>query len=77
MIESPLVREWKDEARAEGRVEAKVEAVVRLVKVRHKGAPDEVTEGIRGCRDLATLDRWLDSALGVDDLGEFRQRTGL
>jgi hypothetical protein len=73
MIESPLVREWKDEAR----VEAKVDAVVRVVRARYKGAPEELADGIRRCRDLATLDRWLDSALAVDDLGEFRRQTGL
>ena len=73
MIESPLVREWKDAAR----VETKVDDVVRVVKARYKGAPDEVAAEIRRCKDLDTLDRWLDAAATVDDLGEFRRQTGL
>ncbi len=73
MIESPLVREWKDAARIEG----KVDSLVRVVKGRYKGAPDEVTEGIRSCQDLEKLDRWLDVAAMVDTLEEFRQQTGL
>jgi hypothetical protein len=77
MIESPLVREWKDAAEAEGRVANRVDWLVRVVKGRYKGAPAEVAEGIHICRDAEKLDRWLDVALAVDDLGEFRRQTGL
>jgi hypothetical protein len=77
MIESPLVREWKAAARSEGKIEGKVDALVRVVKGRDKEAPDEVCEGIRACRDPEKLDRWLDVALMVDTLEEFRKQTGL
>ena len=73
MIESTLVREWKDAAKIEG----KIESLVRVVQVRYKGAAPEVSEGIRACQDLGKLDRWLDVALMVDTLEEFRKQTGL
>jgi hypothetical protein len=77
MIESPLVREWKDAARNEGKIEGKVDAVVRVVNGKFRGAGPEVVEGIRACHNLETLDRWLDVALSVDTFDEFRQQTGL
>ena len=69
MVESPLVREWK--------AEAKVDSLVRVVKGRYKTVAEEVTESIRGCRDLAKLDRWLDVVAMADTLEEFRRQTGL
>jgi hypothetical protein len=69
MIESPLVREWK--------AEAKVDSLVRVVKGRYKTVADEVTEDIRNCRDSEKLDRWLDVVAMADTLEEFRRQTGL
>ena len=81
MIESTLVREWKDAARIEGKIEGKIETEVewlmRVVKGKYKGEAEQVSEGIRACRDPQTLDRWLDVALMVDTLEEFRKQTGL
>ena len=77
MIESTLVREWKDAARNEGKIEGKVDALLRVVKGKYKGEAEQVSEGIRACRDPETLDGWLDVALMVDTLEEFRKQTGL
>jgi hypothetical protein len=77
VIESPLVREWKDAARLEGRIEKMIDSLVRVVKAKYKGAAEEVSESIRACQDLEKLDRWLDVALMVDTLEEFRRQTGL
>ncbi len=85
MIESPLVREWKDAARTEGKIEGKFEGkietkidwLVRVVKGKYKGEVEQVSEGIRASRDPETLDRWLDVALTVEALEEFRKQTGL
>ena len=81
MIESPLVREWKDAARIEGKIEGKIETkidwLLRVVRGRYKGEAEPLSEGIRACRDPETLDRWLDVALAVEALAEFRKQTGL
>jgi hypothetical protein len=89
MIESPLVREWKDAARNEGRIEGKLEgriegqivakadSVVRVVNGKFKVVAPEVVTGIRACQDLEQLDRWLDVALTVETIDEFRKQTGL
>jgi L-fucose isomerase-like protein len=77
MIESLLVREWKAAAEAEGRLESRIDWLVRVVKGKYKVAAEEVSEGIRACRDPEKLDRWLDVALMVDTLEEFRRQTGL
>ena len=81
MIESTLVREWKDAARNEGRIEGKIEGkiedLLRVLKVKYKVGVEQVSEGIRACRDPETLGRWLDVALTVDTPEEFRRQTGL
>jgi hypothetical protein len=81
MIESPLVREWKDAARMEGEIaggiKTKVDWLVRVVKGKYKGIVEQVSEGIRACRDPEMLDRWLDVALTVETPEEFRRQTGL
>jgi hypothetical protein len=69
MIESPLVREWKAETAGN--------YLARVVKARYKAAPEEVTAAIHRCLDLDKLDSWLDVALTVDTIEEFRQKTGL
>jgi hypothetical protein len=45
MIESPLVREWKDAARRERQVEGKADALLRVVKGKYKGVAEQVTQG--------------------------------
>jgi hypothetical protein len=81
LIESPLVREWKEAARNEGKIEGEIEGkvawLVRVVNGKFKAAATEVHAGIRACQDIETLDRWLDVALTVDTLEEFRTQTGL
>ncbi len=81
MIESPLVREWKDAAKLEGilegKIEGKIEWLLRVVKGKFRDFTEEVGTGIRESQDLEKLDRWLDVALTVDTLEEFRKQTGL
>ena len=73
MIESPLIREWKEAAK----LESKIGWLVRVVQGKYKSVVDEVNEGIRRCQDQEALDRWLDVALQADTLEEFRRQTGL
>jgi len=105
MVESPLVREWKDAARTEGRmegkmegriegriegkvegrmegrmegkVEGKIDALLRVLKAKYKGGVEQISGGIRACRDPEMLDHWLDITLTVDTLEEFRKQTDL
>jgi hypothetical protein len=58
MNESPLVREWKDAAKLEG----KIEWLLHVVKGKFRDSTEEVSTGIRECRDLEKLHRWLDVA---------------
>jgi hypothetical protein len=62
--------EGKAMGRAEGRAIGEAEALLRILHKRglHLDAASE--QRIRGMRDLATLDRWLDRALDVTSVEE-------
>jgi len=61
-------------ARAEehrsGLVEAKRDALFRLLARRGLSLTDDMRARISACTDLATLDRWVDSALTVGTVGD-------
>jgi predicted transposase YdaD len=51
------------EGRAEGKAEGKAEYVLQVLRARGIDVPDAARERVLGCRDLATLDRWLVRAV--------------
>jgi hypothetical protein len=60
----------KLEGKAEGRLEGKVESLLGVLVGRGLAPSEAQRQRILGCRDLATLDRWLQravSATSVDD----------
>ncbi len=70
MIESPLLRELKDEWTAE----AKAEAILRVLEYRFERVPVPVQEAVRGTRDVSRLEVLLERATRCADLEDFRAR---
>lgn len=66
----------KVEGRAQGLAEGKAEAVLRVLKRRFQNVPADVERAVRQNQNLAQLDQWLDAALEVDSLADFRKRLG-
>jgi hypothetical protein len=60
--------EAKGEARGEARGLAK--ALLRLLEARGVRVDDASRQLIQGCRDIPTLERWLERALGATRLSE-------
>ncbi len=78
MIESPLLRELKDEwtaeARDKARLEAKAEDILRVLEYRFGPVPPPVQEAVRGTQDVAGLEALLERAARCPDLEGFRAR---
>ena len=67
--------EGKAEGKAEGRIEAQVELLLRALTRKYDVAvPESVSASIRGTRDSALLEGWLDLVFEADTLEEFQQR---
>jgi Putative restriction endonuclease len=66
----PVIEEVRAEERREGKAEGKAEAILAVLAAR--GLPvDEATRGrILGCRDGATLDRWIAKAAVAGSMEE-------
>lgn len=62
--------EGREEGREEGRVEAKVEALLTILAARGLTSSPAAEARIRGCRDLATLDRWLARTVNAATIEE-------
>ncbi len=81
MIESPLIAgllaDAASKAEAKAKIEAKAESLLRVMQKRYRKLPEELTAAIRVCTDGEQLDRWLDLALEVKSLKQFRQQAGL
>jgi hypothetical protein len=58
-----LEAEGKAEGKAEGRAEKKAEKVLRVLATRGFSVTDAQRDRVLTCRDLATLDRWLERAV--------------
>jgi hypothetical protein len=68
-----IVREWRDEGRAEGRLEEKRNDLLTVLRKRFPPeVPSDVTQSIQQTTDLDTLSRWFDAALDVPSLDGFR-----
>ena len=57
------MRTMADELRAEGRIEGRAEAVLRILIARGIAVDENARKLILTCRDMATLDQWLNRAL--------------
>lgn len=66
MIDTPVVKEWK--AGAQG------DLLLRALRHRFKVVPDDLEAAIRACIDSDQIGRWMDVALDVDTLEEFRKQ---
>jgi hypothetical protein len=70
MIESPVVAEWRQEGERKGRIES----LLRVLRRRFKAVPPDLETKIRACEELDQMDRWMDAAVDVTTLDEFRQQ---
>jgi hypothetical protein len=73
MIDSPVVKELKDEAFLKG----KAESVIDFLQGRFAPIPEDILSRVRTCNDAETLRRWLLKAGTVTTLEQFRLETGL
>jgi hypothetical protein len=73
VIEAPIVKEWKDEAR----VETRIDSLIDLLHDRFSAIPQEVIDRIRASNDLALIRNWALKAATVATLDQFRQDTNL
>ena len=62
--------EGRTEGRTEGLVQAKRDDIVRILRIRFGGVPATVASRIAAIDDLASLDRLLERAVVVRELGE-------
>jgi len=65
-----LRAEGRKQGRAEGLAEGRADGVLRILAARGVRLDAESRRRIRRCKDLATLDRWLDRALLAHSLSE-------
>ncbi|MBQ1080413.1 hypothetical protein [Nocardiopsis sp. B62] len=56
----------REEGREEGRAAEAARSVVSVLEARGFSISDEVRERIEACADLATLEKWVPSAVTVD-----------
>ncbi len=85
MRESPVVQEWKAEARREGLQEGKREGklegrregmrdtLLRILQKRFGAIPVDLTTAIRAGTDITQLEAWTDAALTAASLDDFRR----
>ena len=63
--QSDFARKYFIKGRDEGKAEGKAEDLLKILARRGVVVSDEQRARILACRDLPTLDRWLDLAFGV------------
>jgi hypothetical protein len=64
--------------RAEGRAEGTAATLIHILERRFSGQmPVDLNTAIQGTSDLAQLERWVDLALEVVSVAEFRQMSQL
>lgn len=69
MIESKMVNEWK--------AEGQTRTLLRVLRRRFGPLPSEVEKATLSCTDAARIDAWVDAAVTVTSLDEFRREVGL
>jgi hypothetical protein len=60
----------REEGREEGRAQATAESLVRILTARRLPLTEDQKTRILSCRDMPTLERWLDLALHISDVDE-------
>ncbi|MFF8569365.1 hypothetical protein ACF06N_30955 [Streptomyces albidoflavus] len=63
---SPMIQEIREESRAEG----EARALLRVLRNRGFRLSSETEQQVSGCRDTATLNRWLGRAVTAETLDE-------
>ena len=74
--QSDFARKYFSEGRDEGKIEGKAEALFKILARRGIAVSDEQRARILVCRDLPTLDRWLDLAFSVASAQEMLGSSG-
>ena len=69
MGEALMDQGWR-EGFAEGRVRARAENVVRILVARGIAVDERVRTFILSCKDLSTLNQWIDQALSATSLAD-------
>ncbi len=77
MNESPVVREWRAEARRAGRLEGQVELLLGVLRRRLPPVPEDLVARLGACSASDPLERWLDAAYAAKTIEEFRREAGL
>jgi hypothetical protein len=77
VIDSPVVKELKDEARIEGILKGKVGSLVGVLRAKYSGFPPEVESRIQSSVDPDEVDRWMIAAATAAIIDQFRHDTGL
>jgi hypothetical protein len=84
VLESPMIAELLADAeakgKAKGKAEGKAETLLRVLRKRCREAPElpeDLAAAVRACTDGGQLERWLDVALEVETLAQFRQQAGV
>jgi predicted transposase/invertase (TIGR01784 family) len=62
--------EARAEGLAEGKVEGKAHAILTVLRARGIAVPADIEERILSCKDLPTLERWLQQAVTTQDADE-------
>ncbi|MFI6937024.1 hypothetical protein [Streptomyces sp. NPDC050287] len=62
--------EGREEGRREGRAQERAEGVLRVLRWRQIGVPDEVRDRVLSSTDLDRLETWLDRSYQVTDASE-------
>jgi hypothetical protein len=62
--------EGEAKGKAEGEAKGKAEAILAVLAARGLAVPEPLAARLRGCRDLAVLDRWLRRAVVVGSTDE-------
>lgn len=77
MIESPLLRELREEWTAEARAEARAEDILRFLEYRFGPIPEAARDAVRATQDPQRLDALLECAARCENLDEFDARLRL
>jgi hypothetical protein len=73
-IERLAEKRGKAEGKVEGKAEGRVDTLLQILEKRSATAvPTELASAVRATSDLALLERWVDLALQVTSLEEFRR----
>lgn len=76
VIESKVVKEWQDQARAVGLREGRRASLLRLLPKQFGALPDDLRSTVEAVADPDQLDSWIEIAALVGSLDDFRRQAG-